>query len=125
MTFKTGAYTLTFTGHLWPFEFEYGRAQNFGIAEDGTLRVYDRGYNEEFIRLEIDDTHANLTGMRIFIKDYLKFMKTAFTFTPESNINVGNGDGGAVTVNLWQTNIIEKQESYHKYRYFIILRVVP
>ncbi|HUX54255.1 MAG TPA: hypothetical protein VMV56_07570 [Williamwhitmania sp.] len=125
MTFVYGATTITFTGALWPFENEIGRHQNFGIAADGTLRVYDRGYDEEFIRLEIMSGHANLTGLRAFIKTTIKFMKTSFTFTPDTNIDVGNGDGGAVTVNLWQTNLIEKQEAYHRYRYFITLRVAP
>lgn len=122
MQFSKGGTTVTFEGALYPLGYESARHQTAGISEDGTVRVYDGGVLEEYITLEIKDGHDNLTNIRNFINNTVKMRMEAFTFTPDPGMNVGNGDGGAVTVRYWASSFAEKQESYHKYRYTMTLR---
>ena len=122
MTFSYNGNTVTFDGALFPISYESQRHQNVGVSEDGTALVYDRNVLEEFIHLEIKDDHDNLTNIRNFINTIVKMQLYAFTFTPDSNINVGNGDGGAITVRYWASNFVEKQQIYHRYVYAMTLR---
>ena len=117
MTFVSGATTVTFTGTLYPTEYESERHQNYGESGDGTIRVYDRSVKVQFIRIDVRDDHDNLTNIRSFIEDTVKMRHTTFTYTPDAGHNVGNGDGGAITVRYWLSNFIERQTSYHIYRY--------
>ncbi len=122
MTFTKDATTVTFDGALWPLDYESMPHQNTGISEDGTVRVYDRNVTEKFIHLEIKDYHDNINNIRSFIETIIKFKKETFTFTPDSEVDVGNGDGGAITVRYWNSNFIEKQIAYHRYTYIMTLR---
>jgi len=122
MTFSSGGTTVTFNGALFPANYESKAHQNAGEAEDGTVRVYDRNVLVEFVHLEIKDDHDNLLNIRNFIHNTAEFKLNAFTFTPDSNHNVGNGDGGAITVRYWGSNFIERQYKSQLYKYTMILR---
>lgn len=124
-TFVLGGSTITFTGFIFPFIHTYSHHQNRDTAEDGTARVYDRGVTERFIGINLNEkNHANATtNLRTFIITTVTFSKLTFTFTPDAGMNVGNGDGGAVTVRWWNGNLVEHQWAYQKYDYDILLRV--
>lgn len=122
MTFSKSGITVTFNAVLYPANYEGSRHQNFGLSEDGTCRVYDRNVREALIHLIIKDTHTNLEAIREFIMQTVSQRLYTFTFTPDTNHNVGNGDGGALTVRYWASNFMEKQYAYHRYQYEIILR---
>ena len=124
-TFVLGGTTVTFTGFVFPFGHTYDHHQNIGTAEDGSIKAYDRSVTERFIRINLKEkNHTNATtNLRNFIITTVTFGKLTFTFTPDAGINVGNGDGGAVTVRWWAGNLVENQWNYQKYAYDIILRV--
>ena len=124
-TFVLGGSTITFTGFIFPFVHTYSHHQNRDIAEDGTARVYDRGVTERFIGINLNEkNHTNATtNLRTFIITTVTFSLTTFTFTPDAGMNVGNGDGGAVTVRFWGGSLVEHQWAYQKYDYDILLRV--
>lgn len=121
-TFVSGQTTITFNAICYPFVYEAERSQNFGESEDGTVRVYDRNVKVEYVKLEIKDTHTNLTALRTFIMDTVKLRNTTFTFTPDAGINAGNADAGAITVRYWGSNFVESQYVYHRYKYIMVLR---
>ena len=123
MTFVSGVTTVTLNGAIYPFTYTLDRHQSVGISGDGTARVYDRGPTEQYIGIQLRDDHSNLTNIRSFIETTLVFRKNTFTFTPDSGVDVGNGDGGAVTVRYWGGTFMESQNFYHGYYYDIILRV--
>ncbi len=124
-TFVLGGSTITFTGFIFPFVYSQDHHQNAGIAEDGTARVYDRGVTERLIGIKLNEKdHANATtNLRTFIITTVTFSKLTFTFTPDPGINVGNGDGGAVTVRYWSNKLVENQWAFQKYAFDIVLRV--
>lgn len=124
-TFVLGGTTVTFTGFVFPFIHTYDHHQNIGRAEDGSVKAYDRSVTERFIRINLKEkNHTNATtNLRNFIITTVTFGKLTFTFTPDAGMNVGNGDGGAVTVRWWAGNLVESQWAYQKYAYDILLRV--
>ncbi|HEA19667.1 hypothetical protein LCGC14_1529940 [marine sediment metagenome] len=124
-TFVLGGSTITFTGFIFPFVHTYEHHQNIGVAEDGSVKAYDRSVTERFIGIKLNEkNHTNATtNLRTFIITTVTFTKDTFTFTPDSGMNVGNGDGGAVTVRWWGGSLVESQWAYQKYAYDIILRV--
>jgi len=123
MTFNKDTTTVTFNGVILPADYKSLRHQNRGISGNGAVRVYDRSVLEEFITIAIKEPHSNLTNIRNFINTTIKHSLESFTFTPDSAHNVGNGDGGAITVRYWDPiPFKETQGPYHKYKYVITLR---
>ena len=125
MTFQLGATTVTIDAMLFPVERRATRHQTFSTAGDGTRRVYDRGFNDENIKLVIKDDHDNLTNIRTFIEDTVKMRLTPFTLTPDSGVDLGNGDGTGITARYWDSNFIETMVSWHQYRYILQIRKEP
>jgi hypothetical protein len=121
-TFSKDATTIQITATLYPVQYEGQRSQNFGESEDGTVRVYDRSVKVEYIHLQIKETHTNMSLLRAFIMDTVALRKETFTYTPDPDQNVGNSDGGAITVRFWSSNFIEEQYIYHRYKYTMVLR---
>lgn len=124
-TFVLGGDTVTFTGFIFPFMHSYDHHQNIGVAEDATVRAYDRGVTERFIGIKLNEkNHTNaITNLRTFIITTVTFSKTTFTFTPDPGINVGAGDGSAVTVRWWNSKLVENQWAFQKYAFDFVLRV--
>ena len=123
MTFTKGSTTVTINGAIYPFELEFKHHQNVGVAEDGTVRVYDRGLTEKFIGIKFRDKDTNLSAIRSFITSTVKFAKETFTFTPDPDMDAGAGKGTAVTVRYWTDQFKERLFNYNKYEYDMILRV--
>jgi hypothetical protein len=121
-TFTKGATTIQITATLYPVKYEGQRNQNFGEAEDGTIRVYDRNVKVEFLHLQIKEDHTNMAALRYFIMSTVKLRKDTFTFNPDSDQDAGNGEGGPITVRYWDSNFIEEQYIYHRYKYSLLLR---
>lgn len=121
-SFVKGSITITFRLTILPLSNEYQRFQNVGISGDGTVRIYDRETEEQFVRILFKDIHSNLSAIRSFIRTTVKMRRETFIFTPDANVNVGNGDGGAIIVRYWNSNFIENQVNYQKYNYEMILR---
>lgn len=124
-TFVLGGDTVTFTGFIFPFKYTQDHHQNIGVAEDATVRAYDRGVTERFIGIKLNEKdHTNATtNLRTFIITTVTFSKDTFTFTPDAGINVGAGDGNAVTVRYWARSLVENQWAFQKYAFDIVLRV--
>ena len=117
MTITSGANTVTFDATLYPVNRQVQRHQSYSISGDGTARVKDRAIKNEMFTLLIKDDHDNLSNIRSFIENKVKLRLTAFTLTPDPGVNLGNGDGGAVTVRYWDSNFIETQYTYQRYKY--------
>jgi hypothetical protein len=124
-TFVLGGSTITFTGFVFPFNYSHEHHQNIGVAEDASVKAYDRSVTERFIGIKLNEKdHTNATtNLRTFIITTVTFSKLTFTFTPDTGINVGNGDGGAVTVRWWSPSLLENQWMFQKYAFDMILRV--
>ena len=122
MTFANNGTSVTFSGIIYPVPYSSRGLQSWGTSKDGTVRVYDGDLNEEFISLLIKDDHSNLADIRSFIQVTAVYRKNTFTFTPDAGHNVGNGDGGAITVRYWEDRFTETQYIYQLYRYEYLLR---
>jgi len=124
-TFVLGGSTITFTGFIFPFVHSYDHHQNIGVAEDGSVKAYDRGVTERFIGIKLNEkNHTNATtNLRTFIITTVTFSKTVFVFTPDAGINAGAGDGAAVNVRWWSPKLMENQWAFQKYAFDIVLRV--
>lgn len=123
MTFQKDATTVTLKGAIYPFTLNFSHHQNVGIAEDGSVRVYDRNVTEKFIGIKFKDTDAKLTSIRNFINDTVKYAKETFTFTPDPGVDAGAGAGNAVTVRYWSDKFRENMRHWHLFYYDMILRV--
>lgn len=98
------ATTVTLTGRIeprFPLDIQPDRLQNVGEYEDGTLEVDDREVTVWTVTFEIRGmTQAQLATLRNFFQNIVKGSKEQFTLTPGASVDLGAGNGTAVTVQL-------------------------
>jgi len=123
MIFTKDTSSVTFKATLFPLVFQTERTQHVNVAESGQMRVYDRGTQAKFIKLQIRDNYTNLLAIRDFINVTCNMMANTFLLSPDTGIDMGNGDGGAMTVRYWDSNFVEIQNFYHQYFYELLLRI--
>lgn len=98
------ATTVTLTGRIeprFPLDIQPVRQQNVGEYEDGELETYDRDVTVWTATFEIRGmTQAQLASLRNFFVNIVKGSKNAFTLTPGASVDLGAGNGTAVTCKL-------------------------
>ncbi|NUO19943.1 hypothetical protein HUU59_10890 [bacterium] len=104
MTLQYSATTVTLTGRLeprLPLDIQPERLQNIGEYEDGTLEVDDRDVTIWVATFYIRGmTQAQLATLRNFFINTVKGSKHEFTLTPGASVDLGVGNGTAVTARL-------------------------
>lgn len=123
MTFVYSGTTVTVTGAIYPVDRKVTRKQNRLKAENGAAIVYDRDQEQAFIAINLTGTHAEHVDIRNFFIGSVLFQKYAFTLTPDTGVNLGNGDGVAVTARYFSSNFVETMAQYHSYSYQLLLRI--
>jgi len=123
MTFTKSPTTLTLSGSLYPCSVEFKQQQLAGISADGDVLIRDRsGADEVFVKIVLPAKHNNYDSIRDFITDTVKMRKETFTFTPDSGVDVGAGDGVGIYVKYWSDNFTERMRAWGSFVYEIILR---
>jgi len=123
MIMSKGTYSIEFDVAEYPLTYEMNRFQNKGISEDRQVIIKDLSLLEEFITINVKDFHNHVTEIRNFIIEICKFALNTFTLTPDAGHDLGNGDGGAVTVRYVSSNFIETQYKYQRFKYQFKVRV--
>lgn len=121
MTFYDGSTTVTLNGSIYPIEISWAKNQLIGVSADKQIKARTRFGSVKMIKIVLHDGHLNHDNIRDFIINEVVFRKKTFTFTPDSNIDVGQGDGVATTVRFWGSNFVENMVAWHNYRYEMTL----
>lgn len=105
MTLQYSSTTVTLTGRTGarkPLDIQPERLQNVGEYEDGTIEVYDRDVVVWVATFEVRGMNqSQLATLRGFFLNVVKGSKHAFTLTPDSGVDLGAGNGVAITVQLF------------------------
>jgi len=123
MTLSYSGTTITITGTILPVSRKVTRKQNRLKNEAGAAVVYDRDQEQTQIVLNITGPHTSHAAIRNFIITTILFQKYPFTLTPDIGVNLGNGDGVAVTARYLSSNFAEIMMAYHSYGYQLALRI--
>jgi len=98
------------------------RAQNKLVAEDGTSYVYDHEITEWYYEISMRCTYVEAVALRAFFITTTKGAKIPFTFTPDSNLDLGLGKGHAVMAQFWQDDFPEIYEAPGRFPVKLLLR---
>ncbi|MCL4305064.1 hypothetical protein KJZ99_04070 [bacterium] len=105
MTLQYSSTTVTLTGRTGarkPLDVQPERLQSVGEYEDGTIEVYDRDVVVWLATFEIRGmSQSKLAELRNFFLHTVKGSKHQFTLTPDSGVDLGAGNGVAVTCQLF------------------------
>jgi len=123
MKFSKGGNEVVFDADLYPVIYEARRAQRRDVSANGAPYVRDLNFKTRFVTLALKNKHAKITALRSFIMDVCRFRLYTFTVTPPAGINLGEGDAGETTVRYWDSNFVEKQNVYQRYRYEMTLKI--
>ena len=123
MTFVSGGTTVTLRGTKYPFSQPKRRIQNRGETADGSAKVYNFDVDLHYVDLVLAMSAAEESDLRSFFETTVDFSLTEFTFTPESGMDLGNGDGGAVLCHLWQDDFDPPQVSPGRFETSIRLKI--
>lgn len=97
--------TIDLPGELFPVEREYKRWQDVGVAEDGSVKVYDKGVEEVFYIISLGPlTDVEMENLESFIRDTVKFRLNPFEI---------EGYDGLIRVRYWE-DIFKKEERVYK-----------
>lgn len=124
MTFSYGATSVQVHGIIMPFQLAMQRHNSVGLAANGVVKVRDEGVVESFIDVMIRENHDAMYQIRHFFKETVKLSKLPFTLSPDPGVDLGAGDGVALTVHFWSSDFMESMFAWHQYEYNLRLRRV-
>ena len=101
MTWVRGGTSVSITTTGYPLKTDWGQKQNRIRMENGDVDVYDRGKLEVFYTFTIRLTQSTFAALQTFIRDTLAYRYNTFTLTPDSGVDLGLGDGVAITARNW------------------------
>ena len=113
MTLAYGGTTITLPSPLYSKKptVTPERWQNALECGDGSVKAYDHDVTVYWIELGFRVDYTELTALRNFVKNTIKFSKFGMTVTPDANLDLGKGKGTAISsVYLWQWTIPEAYE---------------
>lgn len=122
MTFAYGPTSVQLHGIIMPYPLRVQRLNSVGLAADGIVKVRDEGVVESYIDIVIREDHDVIYQVRSFLKETVKLAKLPFTVTPDAGVDLGAGDGVALTVHYWSSDFMESMFAWHQYEYNLMLR---
>lgn len=123
MTWVNGATTVTITTAGYPLKTEWTTKQNRMKFEDGSVAVYDRDRWQVFYTFNIRLKNSTHAALRDFIRSTLTYRYNTFTLTPDAGIDLGLGDGVAVTARYWDSNLMEDWSKYNTQDFQVKIRL--
>jgi hypothetical protein len=123
MTFSYSGTTVTLHSSLYRnTNIRSVRAQNKLTAEDGTAYIYDHEIEEWYYEISMRCHYAEAVALRAFFIATVKGAKIPFTFTPDSNLDLGAGKGKPVMAQFWQDDFPEIYDAPDRFPVKLLLR---
>jgi hypothetical protein len=111
------------SGIIYPILLLYSKRQSIGIATSGVAKITSFGVEEVFIKIRLKKENILVAqNLRNFIRNTANYCANTFNLVPDSNIDLGNGPGIAITVRYWSDDLQLMCGSGNLYDFSFIFR---
>ena len=104
----------------YPLEKIYKNYQSVGISSSGIVKIATYDLEEQYIVLRLKDKDkATAELLREYIRAIAEYSLNTIVITADEWVDLGTGDGLAITVRYWSDNFeeVSNKQEYHEFKF--------